>query len=130
MFATVARLSSIGSLRSSQTMSGRGTISDEICRSSSRNTLRTIACSLCSMTPVCEPSASIAWISSSVTEGPASRFAPISLSSSSVDFESSQTKGLEASDRKVIGRATKRAMPSGLNCPSRLGTSSPTTIDT
>ena len=54
---------------SSHTMSARGIISEEICRSSSRNTLRTMACSVCSMTPASDPSASSAWISSSVTEG-------------------------------------------------------------
>ena len=111
-------------------MSERGTISEAIWRSSRRNTLRTISCSLFSITPASEPSTSMAWISSSVTLGPPSSRWPIRRSSSAVEPASRCTKGREAIDSTFIGRATMRAMPSGSIWPMRLGTSSPTTIDT
>ena len=111
-------------------MSARGTIREAIWRSSRRNTLRTMSCSLFSITPASEPSTSMAWISSSVTLGPVLSRCPRMRSSSAVDPASRYTKGREAIDSTFIGRATRRAMPSGSIWPMRLGTSSPTTIDT
>ncbi len=72
----------------------------------------------------------MARISSSVTLGPPVSRWPITRSSSAVELDSRWTKGREAIDSMFIGRATRRAMPSGLIWPMRLGTSSPITIDT
>jgi len=52
------------------------------------------------------------------------------LSSESVEKLSRRTKGRDAAASHCIGRATPRATTSGLSWPSRLGTSSPTTIVT
>ncbi len=111
-----------------QAMSARGTIIEPICRSSRRNTLRTIWCSCASMTPASTPSSSCAAISSSVTERPAVSRMPIRRSTAPVHAPSSATKGRVASDSPFIGGATSRATVSGYIWPSRLGTSSPKMI--
>ena len=91
--------------------------------------MRTIVCSWDSITPAVVPSASTAWISSSVTPEPERLFTPSTRSSALVDSVSSQTKGLVAVASQPIGFATRRAISSGLFWPMRLGTSSPSTID-
>ena len=115
----------IGASASSQTISARGIIIEPICRSSRRNTLRTIWCSWASITPASTPSSRLAAISSSVTlrDGPPRM--PSTRSTASVLAPSSQTKGRVAVDSQFIGRATSRAMVSGYIWPRRLGTSSP-----
>ncbi|MNV61282.1 hypothetical protein D3C71_1537850 [compost metagenome] len=123
------RFSSRDSSRSRHTTSPRGTISEPICRSSSRNTLRTMVCSCDSITPAVVPSTSMAWISSSVTGLPLVSFTPIRRSKVRVEVDSSSTNGLVATARKLMGRATSRAKVSGYDCPMRLGTSSPTTME-
>ena len=115
--------------RSSTTTSLRGTISEPICRSSSRNTLRTMVCSCDSITPALVPSSSMAWISSSVTAAPLLSLMPSRRSSALVETDSSSTKGLVAMASALMGRAMKRASISGLDWPMRLGTSSPTTME-
>ena len=110
-------------------MSERGVISDAICRSSRRKTLRTIARSCSSMTPDSEPSLMSCWISSSVTAFSVVLRTPISRSSTFVDAESRRTKGLAILASPRIGRATRRAIPSADICPRRFGTSSPSTIE-
>ena len=110
-------------------MSERGVIRLAIWRSSRRNTLRTIARSCSSITPDSLPSSIIAWISSSVTAVSAVVRAPSSRSSTSVDADSSRTNGWAMAARPRIGRATSRAIFSGVSWPMRLGTSSPNTIE-
>ena len=128
--ATFCRFSSCGSSTSRNTTSLRGTISEEIWRSSRRNTLRTMTCSLCSMTPDSEPSASSAWISSSVTFCSVSGSTPMLRRIRLVEPVSAITNGRETSDRTPMGRAASRATVSALIWPRRLGTSSPTTMAT
>ena len=124
-----ARLASNVSRASRKITSPRGTISEPMRRSSRRNTLRTMACSCSSITPALVPSASIAWISSSVTGCEWFSRAPSRRSSARVDSESSRTNGFVAIASHSIGRATSRASASGWLWPSRLGTSSPTTME-
>ena len=68
-------------------------------------------------------------MSSSVTLAPLSSFTPRILSSKRVEPDNNHTNGLVKMANHNIGRATKRAMASGLICPMRLGTSSPNTIE-
>ena len=91
--------------------------------------MRTIACSCDSITPAVVPSTSMAWISSSVTGLPLVSFTPSMRSRVRVDTDRSTTKGLVAIASQLIGRATRRAKVSGYDCPMRLGTSSPTTME-
>ena len=119
-----------GSSASSQAMSSRGTMMEVSCRSSSRNTLRTIWCSCSSMMPASTPSSRLALISSSVTCCWALVLMRSSLSTHCVVCVSSHTKGLAALATKVMGRDTPRATASGYSCPMRLGTSSPNTMVT
>ena len=124
------KVCSSGSSASRHTTSPRGSINEPICRSSKRNTLRTIACSLESITPALVPSCSTAWISSSVTAIPWMSFRPIRRNTLLVEPESSSTKGRVAVASQPIGVATMRAMASGRVWPMRLGTSSPSTMVT
>ncbi|SMG64911.1 hypothetical protein BMETH_284_1 [methanotrophic bacterial endosymbiont of Bathymodiolus sp.] len=57
-------------------------------------------------------------------------FTPIMRNKPRVEKDKNMTNGRVAIARICMGLATKRAMTSGLICPKRLGTSSPTTIDT
>ena len=94
-------------------MSARGTMSEPICRSSKRNTLRTMVCSCDSITPAEVPSTSMAWISSSVTGVPLVSFTPTRRNKARVEADNKITKGFVASARKLMGRATRRAKVSG-----------------
>ena len=113
LLSTRAMFTSNGSSRSSTTTSLRGTISEPIWRSSSRNTLRTMVCSCDSITPALVPSASMAWISSSVTALALPSLTPSRRSSARVDTDSRITNGLVALDSQSMGRATRRASDSG-----------------
>ena len=106
-------------------MSPRGIIIEVICRSSSRNTLRTIWCSCASITPASRPSSRLAAISSSVTLRFGPSLMPSRLSTVWVDQDRSRTKGRAMKDSHSIGGATRRATDSGYIWPRRLGTSSP-----
>jgi hypothetical protein len=107
-----ARFSSKG-VDVEHTTSPRGTISEPIWRSSRRNTLRTMVCSCDSITPAVVPSASMAWISSSVTALPLFSFTPSRRSNARVEVDSSSTKGLVAMASQLMGRATRRARSRG-----------------
>ena len=117
---------SSGAPASSQTISARGIIIEPICRSSRRNTLRTIWCSCASITPASTPSSRLAAISSSVTlRDGAAADAQQAQHGLGAGADSSQTNGRVAVDSQFIGRATSRATVSGYIWPRRLGTSSP-----
>ena len=72
-----------------------------------------MVCSCDSITPADVPSTSMAWISSSVTGVPLVSFTPIRRSKARVEADSKITKGLVASAKKLMGRATRRAKVSG-----------------
>ena len=104
---------SMRSSASSHSISECGTMMEVSCRSSSRNTLRTIWCSCSSMMPASTPSSRLALISSSVTCCTALVSMRSSLSTHCVVCVSSHTKGLAAWATKAIGGDTQRATASG-----------------
>ncbi len=101
------------SCASSHSISECGTMMEVSCRSSSKNTLRTIWCSCSSIRPASTPSSRLALISSSVTCCTALASTRSSFSTPWVVCDSSQTKGRAALATKAMGRDTQRATASG-----------------
>ena len=127
---TRCMFSAMLSSTSKNTISERGTISEEILRSSKRNTFLTIVCSLCSITPELEPSCSNAWISSWVTFDSLFWAKPKTRIKKWVEVANNHTNGRVRVASKYIGLATIQAIASGLIWPIRFGTNSPITMDT